>query len=390
MKLVHVGSAVLLVASVAVTSAARAEEAPLKAGDSLKIGAQTAVVKTLDTLPYVDTEYTRAFTFDQFDNPKHKEFRDKYKIDEVVAPGTTEFEKQILLMDWVNSKFPKFGRPSSTARGGLSVLQAVEEGHTFYCAHYTDVLVTAAASLGWIDRPLSLHRPHNIGDWATGHSGNEIWSNQHKKWIMLDPTYNVHVEKKGVPLSAYETRQEWYYNDGRDMDIFIGTSGRIYKTSDMPVFRRNFKGFGDINVNPTTFYFYGFIGYIPGVVANNEDDRVVKWVFTDKFSEGSDWLTRPAPQDPAHDLYFPMGQANLSLLPASDGLRVDLKTLTPNLDTYLLRVDAGEWKPVKDSFAWKLHAGENKLEAKTRNKFGIEGPVSTAVVDLGADAKAAR
>lgn len=354
----------------------------LRAGDAFQFGGKSAVVKTMDALPYVDSEYTRAFKFDSVDNPKLKELREKYKLDEVVAPGKDEFERQVILMDWVNSRFPKFGTPSSDARGALKVLQAVEEGHTFFCAHYTDVLVSSAASLGWIDRPLALRRPKNLGDWANEHSSNEIWSNQHKKWVLLDPTYNIHVEKKGIPLSAFEARQAWYYDDGAEMEIFIGKDRKKYTKADLPIFRRTFEKFGDIKVNPTTFYFYGFIGYIPGNALMDKRDLGIAWIFKDKFGDGTPWHTRPAPKDPEHDLYFPMGQAALSLVPAGEEIRVALKTLTPNFETFLTRVDGGEWKPAGETFVWKPHAGANRLEAKTLNKFGVEGPVSVVEVEL--------
>jgi len=94
------------------------------------------------------------------------------------------------------------------------------------------------------------------------------------------------------------------------------------------------------------------------------------------------------PADPANDPYFPIGQANLSLVPDGAGLRVALKTLTPNFKTYLARIDGGEWKPVADAFTWTpTGRGASRLEVKTVNQFGVDGPVSTAEVE--ADAKAA-
>src|SRR5262245_24605637 len=92
--------AFLLAASIA--GPATAEDA-LRAGDAFQVGGRSALVKTFDALPYVDSEYTRAFQFDSVDNPKLKELREKYKLDEVVAPGKDEFERQVILMDWVNS-----------------------------------------------------------------------------------------------------------------------------------------------------------------------------------------------------------------------------------------------------------------------------------------------
>jgi hypothetical protein len=86
------------------------------------------------------------------------------------------------------------------------------------------------------------------------------------------------------------------------------------------------------------------------------------------------------PADPATDPYFPIGQAALTLTADSAGLRVGLKTLTPNFKTYQARIDGGEWKPSSDAFTWKPHVGANRLEVKTVNQFGVDGPVSTAGV----------
>src|SRR5687768_4681530 len=195
---------------------------PLAQGDSVIINGHRLIVGTLDTLPYVESDYTMRFTFDAHDNPKLKELRERYRLDEVVAPGRDEFEQQVLLLDWVHKRFKKFGRPTSEARGALDILQANDEGHTFFCAHYANVFVSAAASLGWINRPLALRRPDHIGSGATEHSSTEIWSNQYRKWIMLDPTFAMYAEKGGVPLNGYELRQEWFYGDGRDLVFVVG------------------------------------------------------------------------------------------------------------------------------------------------------------------------
>src|SRR5205807_7197122 len=89
---------------------------------------------------------------------------------------------------------------------------------------------------------------------------------------------------------------------------------------------------------------------------------------------------------PAHDPYFPIGQAALTLAPDGAALHVSLKTLTPNFKTYLARINGGDWKPAADSLTWTPHAGSNRLEVKTVNQFGVDGPVSTAELQVGAPA----
>jgi hypothetical protein len=62
-------------------------------------------------------------------------------------------------------------------------------------------------------------------------------------------------------------------------------------------------------------------------------------------------------------------------------LEVELRSATPNFDTYLIRIDDGE--PVRcdeGRYRWKLHAGRNTLSVRTCNLFGIQGPQVAAEV----------
>src|ERR1041385_4451305 len=188
------------------------------------VGGKTVTVTKLEALPYVESAYTQRFKFDSANNPKLKELREKYRLDEVVAPGKDEFEKQVLLNDWVHRRFKKFGQPSTKARGALEVLDGIENGQTFFCAQYAETLVSCAASLGWVDRTLALrrHQGANAHGGSTEHSTTEIWSDQFAKWVMLDPTSNMYLEAGGKPLHAWEIRQEWFYRAGTNLVFIIG------------------------------------------------------------------------------------------------------------------------------------------------------------------------
>ncbi|HEV2688096.1 MAG TPA: hypothetical protein VGV35_06065, partial [Bryobacteraceae bacterium] len=333
------------------------------------------------TLPYVDSEYSRRYTFDTYDNPKLKELRQLYHLDDVVAPGKDEFERQFLLLDWVNHRFKKFGKPSSPARGALDILKAIDDGNSFFCSHYGDVMVSAAASMGWIDRPLALRRPDNIGSGSTEHTSTEIWSNQYRKWVLFDPTFAMYMEKDGAPLSAYEFRQEWFYHDARDVTFVLDKDHKRYHKSDMPVFRGRYPGFGDLVLDGGATNVYAFIGYVPNTnLMDAGCDYGNMFITKDQICNGTNWHQRINPADPAHEPYFPINQANLTLTPDSSSVRVTVKTLTPNFKTFMTRIDKGEWRPTPDKFNWTPHAGENRLEVKSVNLFGVEGPVSTTKI----------
>ncbi len=356
----------------------------LKEGDVFNLGGRKATLQKVDTLPYVKSEYTKRFEFDAYENPKLKELRERYKLEKVIAQGRDEFDQQVHLMDWTHRQFKKFGRPSANPKGALEILRDVEQGHTFFCTHYAEVFVSAAASLGWVDRALALRRHQGVAEGgSTEHTSTEIWSNQYRKWIMLDPTSNMYLEKEGVPLNAFEIRQEWFFHEGKDLVFVIGKERKRYRKTDLPIFLARFAGFGDLKVNPDELDKYGFIGYIPNTnLMDAGEDYANMFIVKDKLCEGTRWHERTVPSNPAVDPYFPVGQAALSLRTEREKINVSLKTLTPNFKQYEIQIDAGGWKPSADNFLWSVHPGRNRLEVRTVNRFGIHGPISTAEMEL--------
>jgi hypothetical protein len=372
-----------------VLSAAEPREGmPLKQGDAITIDGHHAVLTTLDTLPYVDDQYTRRFKFDSFDNSKLTELRQRYHLDEVVAPGKDEFDRQVLLVDWVNHRFKKFGAPSAPVHGALEILPAVDSGGCFFCTQYGEVMISAAASLGWVDRPLALRRPDNRGSGSTEHTSTEIWSNQYRKWVVLDPTFAMYFEKDGIPLSAYEFRQEWFYHDAKDVTFVLDKDRKRYHKSDMPVLRGRYPGFGDLMLDPGATNVYAFIGYVPNTnLLDAGPDYGAMFITKDAICDGTQWHNRQNPADPAHDPYFPIDQAAVALVAEGPSIHVSIKTLTPNFKTFLARLDGQDWKPAPDHLIWLPHPGTSRLEVKAQNQFGVEGPVSTAVFECPANSR---
>jgi hypothetical protein len=63
-----------------------------------------------------------------------------------------------------------------------------------------------------------------------------------------------------------------------------------------------------------------------------------------------------------------------------DGLTVILDTEMPNFENFKVRIDKKEWKDSSSEFLWKLHGGDNTIEAKPVNKFQKDGIVSKIII----------
>jgi len=200
---------------------------------------------------------------------------------------------------------------------------------------------------------------------------------------MLDPTSNMYLEKDGVPLNAWEIRQEWFYRDGRNLVIVVGKERRRYSKADLPVFLQRFEAFGDLTIEPDELDKYGFIGYIPNTdLMDSPYDYGAMFITKDALCNGTQWHTRDLPENPALDPYFPIGQAAMSLAIEGDKLMVSLKTLTPNFLRFEVRHNEGEWDSSADRFTWNVHNGRNRLQARTVNAFGVPGPVSLVELNV--------
>jgi hypothetical protein len=344
---------------------------------SLVVAGKPAKIQIVQSLPFVENEYTRRFHFDSADNPKLKELRNRYDLDAVIAPGRTEFQKQILLNDWTHRQFRKFGHPSNSARGALQILSGIKAGEAYFCSQYAELLVSAAASLGWNDRLLALrrHQGVNAHGGSTEHTTTEIWSDEHSKWVMLDPTSNMYLEKNGLPLNAWEIRQEWFYHGGTNLTFVVGKDQIRYRKRDLPVVLDHFADFGDLTIDPDELDKYGFIGYIPNTdLMDSGNDYGRMFIVKDRLCDGTKWHERVLPIHPESDPYFPLNQVDPELVPSGESVEVDLKTFTPNFATFEKKLDDAGWQPALPKLTWKPHRGSNRLEIRSMNKFGVAGP----------------
>jgi hypothetical protein len=351
------------------------------------------------------------FLYDE-PSPRLKLLRERYQLDKAVAPGTTEMDKLMLLRWWVRHQCHR-GWASHPALyippwDALLILENRDRPDCLVmCTHYSAVFTQCCQALGWNSR-------HCILD---HHCVSEVWVDQHRKWVMMDTgnsaeraDVGLHFERKGVPLSARELQQAYREGKGDELtacftparlaekiaplcrpapapkvllpprpDTVSGAELKKYPVCQLDNYRRY--AFPPRNNFLTTLY--------PGELEHG---------FSNYFYDGYCWVgdspddPRISPEYSTHlppsrpqDIDWPLNwvRAHLARTPTKGELRVDLETLTPNLER-LERAGPGErdaWQPTAAGFSWKLQPGVNVLRLRSVNRWGRAGQETLVKVE---------
>jgi len=347
----------------------------------------TRSLKLVDSHNEVIVRTSIPFRYEPFNQPKLKELRTRYHLDEVVGGAKTDLDIISKLAAWSSRNWPwqqwhldQF-YPSWDA---LDILKKLPDGKPVggFCQQYDLVFLQACESFGFVGRDISIDSGTLGRPTVVGHEPMEIWSNQFHKWMWIDGTAAYYPEDPAThtPLSLYEVRQrqlrvlrgeqpepmhivhivdsvlKWR---GLDVDMSFAEMRLIPRSNFLeqkyPIPLNNGKG-------PWTwngFYVWSDAEVTPELVHTNLVTRYGNFEWT---------------LDQAHYVLEPT---------ATDGeFRVQLDTETPGFDTFLAQIDGGEQSPVAAIFPWKLHAGRNRLKVWPRNDAGRDGIASWVELEM--------
>ena len=96
-----------------------------------------------------------SYDFDYADphHPRMRHLREKYRLDEIVAPGKTEMEKFALLRQWVRRQWEGWNENEYNycpQWDALEILELAPQNLALgMCTHYAAVFAQCAAALGY-------------------------------------------------------------------------------------------------------------------------------------------------------------------------------------------------------------------------------------------------
>lgn len=338
------------------------------------------------------------FAYEDYKEPRLAALREKYKLDEVVSAGKTEFEKMVILRNWVSGQW-KYDPPGEYyPKWDADDIMTHKIG---FCVQYAVTYMQCCLAMGWQARFVFGYQP-GIG---SGHEVNEVWSNQYGKWVFMDANGNRHHvdPATGEPLSIVEV------HDRMVKAFYPGVAGMIETglRSKTPVAAKDIGTCRKLEMAappvsdtpPKSWPAYNRWLYLHMVPRNNfygqqypvpliqgwNWDWTGYWTWNDGRLE-TRWKYDKITGRKA-DYYWTLNEVRYGLDFADRGdkpntLAVQMGTVTPGLETFLVSTDRGEtWKPSGSTYAWGLAAGKNRLEMRVRNTAGVPGPVSFVEVE---------
>jgi len=319
-------------------------------------------------------------------NPAAMRLRKEYRLDDVVKGETSEFRQMLKLRHWVHSRW-HIDNEQNFNGDVFEILEKAKAGAGFNCSHAMKVQHAVMTAMGFVVRDLGVQC--NTEEFPDGfhHGVNEVWSNEFARWVLLDGEYDFHFEQDGRVLSALEVHEAARAGGGRRLVKVQGPD-----RTPVPM-----KGLGFPFTSAVGYWWTSYhVRQNTFTQPTGNESRLV--IFDNDAFRQTTWLRKRGDNElrrhwaydakafvPTRDrgqIEWTPGVPNLLVRQTAPGeLAVRVSSVTPNLKATLVRIGGEDWQPLADGrLAWKLKAGDNRLEVRTRNILDVDGPVVTAAV----------
>ncbi len=328
------------------------------------------------------------YEYEHYNHALLQKIRADFDLDRVVADARDEFGKILCLLHWayrvplreifdlpeISWNALDYLIPDRDPQGGLRMNIYKTRRRDCYCLNSNLALMQALLSFGLQARHIAI----------AGHEVCEVWSNTYGKWVHLDATreYYCYDQRTKVPLNVLEI-QDLYAANPQAIGVYPGMD------NPHPL---DYKALCEGQHN-----LLGMMGLFRIIPRNNFLEKPYPRPFNHGYRWPWPWNGYLVYDGPgvapqwqcahagrrARDFYWTLNRVGFAMQATRNAgvLDVWLDTETPDFDAYLARIDGGPWREIPGRYAWNLHAGENHFECCARNRMGVRGPASEAVLD---------
>lgn len=267
-------------------------------------------------------------------------------------------------IDTLPGKNPKKIPPADLINAGM-------QKKRYWCEIAAIMTVKTFSALCWPSRLVSLSED----GYHMGHSVSEVWSNKHRKWVIVDADFNLLYADDSIPLSAFELCHSF----GKD-------------SNDVPrvIFLEKQKP--SLSFLNLIFYY----NYVSLDLRNDWEYRHLKPGSPVGGSLSSWWTRRngrlkyiwPGKRYDSINLFnwqingiqfFP-GQVykkNEEFM-----LRINLISYSPYFKTYQISIDGDDWCNSDSVINWKIQEGRHVFRSRVITNGPFPGPIDSCVLQI--------
>lgn len=347
------------------------------------------------------------FTYQDMTDLRVRKLADRAGLDDMIRESKSELELVRRISDWANTRFGHMIPLPYSTWDANEILDRVERGDTFFCTFKAVLFVQLCNAAGLTACVLGINRKD-----ADAHTVAEVYVNELRKWVLVDPWLNCWYERDGIPLSPLEMHDSISRPGG--IVLSFGPHGRGLEYWDVRAGKTDAVAHANACVPIADDPSKGLLEYYYDIRIVMRNDHTVhpqtdQNVYVDGFmvprnTRGGEWwgpqlkwaddLTPPQVTcwnawDP-DDFQWPLNEvavnlAKKSLLGEPDVLEARFSTLTPSFARYRLEIDGAEVPLDGDVYAWRLKKGRNSLRIAAVNAAGRAGFPSEFVLDYNPD-----
>ena len=320
---------------------------------------------------------------DDFHHARLRLLRSREKLDEIVSAAKTQFEKIVLLRAWVHRQWRMGANFYYPPWDAVEILDlARQHDNRGFCAQYAIVFLQACQSIGIHARYVDL----------PGHFVVAVWSDDFNRWVVMDPTNDLHYEKDGLPLRGRDLYRAYWDGDGHGIVQVDSADGRRAVTrDDLSNYRLYSIGlFANQLSEPVEVKCNGARRKL--VLAS--DYRTYPKVGRDRLEVTTEflaWRSTEAEESFPHRTHsadqdaFRNALNQTVMFLANERFRnrilkvALLSNNSPTFEKFLIRSDEStDWVPTTSTtIKWLLHPGMNELYARIETRDGWRANVSS-------------
>ena len=343
------------------------------------------------------------FVYQDMTHLKVRALYDRIGLAEMIGGSNTELDLIVRLSDWANRQWGHTQPLPYPTWDAFEILDKVEKGDAFWCTFKAALFVQACNAAGLTARMLGI----NPFDTAA-HTVTEVYSNDYRKWMLVDPWMNCWFERDGVPMSALEVHRNRGKLDG--VYLHFGPGGRGTEYWDLRAGVIDRLKYANARIPASEDPAKGLLNMYDDYRIVLRNDHTVhpqskENIEVDGFmvpynSRGGEWwgpqlhwvdeFTPPQitcwNSGEVNDFQWPLNEVKVDLVKTSVSgapcvLEAKFSTFTPNFERYQLEVD-GRAVPIHgDVYVWKLDKGVNSLKIASVNAVGRKGFPSEFVIE---------